>query len=96
MGFFSTAALTRELDEEWKALTTLGLTLDAAKQAATDLMRRYPAHRARPVDPRLRRGRRVRYRRRAQRQRGAHAALSRAWRRHLTAAGSGATANGDE
>jgi len=46
MGFFSTAALTRELDEEWKALTTLGLTLDAAKQAATDLMRRYPAHRA--------------------------------------------------
>ena len=46
MGFFSTAALTHELDEEWKALTTLGLTLDAAKQAATDLMRRYPAHRA--------------------------------------------------
>jgi hypothetical protein len=45
MGFFSTAALTHELDEEWKALTTLGLTLDAAKQAATDLMRRYPAHR---------------------------------------------------
>ena len=46
MGFHSTAALTHELDEEWKALTTLGLTLDAAKQAATDLMRRYPAHRA--------------------------------------------------
>jgi hypothetical protein len=33
-------------DEEWKALTTQGLTLDAAKQAATDLMHRYPAHRA--------------------------------------------------
>jgi hypothetical protein len=45
MGFFSTAALTHELDEEWKALTTLGLTLDAAKQAATHLMQRYPDHR---------------------------------------------------
>ena len=46
MGLFSTAALTHECDEEWKALTTLGLTLDAAKQAATDLMRRYRAYRA--------------------------------------------------
>jgi hypothetical protein len=43
MGFHNTAALTRELDEEWKALTTLGLTLDAAKKGATELMRRYPA-----------------------------------------------------
>ncbi len=46
MGFHSTAALKRDLDEEWKALTTLGLTLDAAKQAASDRMKRYPAHRA--------------------------------------------------
>ncbi len=45
MGFHNTAALTRELDEEWKALTTLNLVLDAAKQAARDLMRRYPDHR---------------------------------------------------
>jgi len=44
MDFFSTAVLTHELDEEWKALTALCLTLDAAKQAATNLMRRYPAH----------------------------------------------------
>jgi len=46
MGFHSTATLTRELDEEWKALTTLSLILDAAKQGATELMRRYPEHRA--------------------------------------------------
>src|SRR5437773_2317535 len=46
MGFHSMAALKRDLDEEWKALTTFGLTLDAAKQAASDLMQRYPAHRA--------------------------------------------------
>jgi hypothetical protein len=45
MGLHSTAALTRELDEEWKALTTLSLVLDAAKKAASDLMRRYPDHR---------------------------------------------------
>jgi hypothetical protein len=44
MGFLSRTAINRELDEEWKALTTLRLVLDAAELAAVDLMRRYPDH----------------------------------------------------
>jgi hypothetical protein len=44
MGFLNTATIIRELDEEWKALTTLRLVLEAARTAAADLMRRYPDH----------------------------------------------------
>jgi hypothetical protein len=44
MGFLGTATIARELDEEWKALTTLCLVLEAARMAADDLMRRYPDH----------------------------------------------------
>ena len=44
MGFLGTATIARELDEEWKALTTLRLVLEAARMAADDLMRRYPDH----------------------------------------------------
>jgi len=44
MGFLGTATIGRELDEEWKALTTLRLVLEAARMAADDLMRRYPDH----------------------------------------------------
>jgi hypothetical protein len=44
MDFLSRTAISRELDEEWKALTTLRLVLDAAEMEAGDLMRRYPDH----------------------------------------------------
>jgi hypothetical protein len=44
MGFLGTATIARELDEEWKALTTLRLVLEAARMAADDLMRHYPDH----------------------------------------------------
>jgi hypothetical protein len=46
MGFLGTAAISRELDEQWKVLTTLRLVLDPAKMAAADLKRRYADHAA--------------------------------------------------